>query len=50
MAGAAPLAGWFLGGPSVAPYDLVVRGATVFDGTGAAGRELNRRVELHRLD
>ncbi len=49
MAGAAPFAGWFLGSPSVAPYDLVIRGATVFDGAGAAGRELDLAIRRDRI-
>lgn len=32
-----------------APYDLIIRGATVFDGTGAAGRELDVAVRGTRV-
>lgn len=49
MAGMAPLAGWFLDDPSVAPYDLVIRGATVFDGVGGAGRELDVAIRRDRI-
>ena len=32
-----------------APYDLILRGATVFDGTGAAGRALDVAVRGARI-